>query len=170
MQGHAQGEGEDAENLQSSSNPDNATLSPAMVQISVHTADVKQVLRVFSLEVPAREKDDLTEEPIVVKLRKVSHTKSTEPGRLTESYCRRVEQATMGFDIPLRCFVSLLSCHVPRMFCKAIMKGTITATDLLVARRVTTQCFKKKPSIAFSHIAVIIVGIPFHCCPLSALS
>ncbi|KAH8101130.1 actin depolymerizing protein [Cristinia sonorae] len=39
-------------------------------KISVHTADVKQVLRVYSLEVPARDKDDLKEEPIVVKLRK----------------------------------------------------------------------------------------------------
>ncbi|PSR70594.1 hypothetical protein EW026_g1636 [Hermanssonia centrifuga] len=39
-------------------------------KISVHAADVKQVLRVFSIEVPAREKDDLKEEPIVVKLRK----------------------------------------------------------------------------------------------------
>lgn len=41
------------------------------LQISVHSADVKSVLRVFSIEVPAREKDDLKEEPIVVKLRKV---------------------------------------------------------------------------------------------------
>ncbi|KAF7795662.1 hypothetical protein EIP86_006827 [Pleurotus ostreatoroseus] len=39
-------------------------------KISVHAADVKQVLRVFSIEVPAREKDDLKEEPIVIKLRK----------------------------------------------------------------------------------------------------
>ncbi|KAI0792387.1 actin depolymerizing protein [Abortiporus biennis] len=39
-------------------------------KISVHTADVKQVLRVFSLEVPAREKDDLKLDPIIVKLRK----------------------------------------------------------------------------------------------------
>ena len=42
-----------------------------MGQISVHAADVKQVLRVYSLEVPAREKDDLKEEPIIVRLRKV---------------------------------------------------------------------------------------------------
>lgn len=41
------------------------------LQISVHAADVKQVLRVYSIEVPAREKDDLKEEPIVIKLRKV---------------------------------------------------------------------------------------------------
>ncbi|EPT02305.1 hypothetical protein FOMPIDRAFT_1022924 [Fomitopsis schrenkii] len=39
-------------------------------KISVHAADVKQVLRVYSLEVPAREKDDLKEEPIIVRLRK----------------------------------------------------------------------------------------------------
>jgi hypothetical protein len=40
-------------------------------QISVHTADVKTVFRVYSIDVPAREKDDLKEEPIVVRLRKV---------------------------------------------------------------------------------------------------
>ncbi|KAL1742550.1 hypothetical protein HDZ31DRAFT_42997 [Schizophyllum fasciatum] len=39
-------------------------------KISVHAADVKQVLRVYSLDVAAREKDDLNEEPIVKKLRK----------------------------------------------------------------------------------------------------
>ncbi|THV04685.1 actin depolymerizing protein [Dendrothele bispora CBS 962.96] len=39
-------------------------------KISVHSADVKGVLRVFSIEVAAREKDDLNEEPIVVRLRK----------------------------------------------------------------------------------------------------
>jgi len=39
-------------------------------KISVHTADVKNVLRVYSIEVPAREKEDLNEDPIVVKLRK----------------------------------------------------------------------------------------------------
>ena len=38
----------------------------------MHAADVKNVLRVFSIEVPAREKDDLKEEPIIIKLRKVS--------------------------------------------------------------------------------------------------
>ena len=43
----------------------------AVEQISVHSADVKSVLRVYSIEVPAREKDDLKEEPIIVKLRKV---------------------------------------------------------------------------------------------------
>jgi hypothetical protein len=41
-------------------------------EISVHAADVKTVLRVYSMEVPAREKDDLKEEPIIVKLRKAS--------------------------------------------------------------------------------------------------
>lgn len=48
------------------------TLCCIISQISVHAADVKQVLRVYSIEVPARERDDLKEDPIVVKLRKVS--------------------------------------------------------------------------------------------------
>ncbi|KAL4072493.1 hypothetical protein V8B97DRAFT_1917265 [Scleroderma yunnanense] len=39
-------------------------------KISVHTANVKEVLRVYSIEVAAREKDDLEEDPIVVRLRK----------------------------------------------------------------------------------------------------
>ncbi|TFK34455.1 ADF-like domain-containing protein [Crucibulum laeve] len=39
-------------------------------KISVHTADVKAVLRVFSIEVAAKEKDDVNEGPIVVRLRK----------------------------------------------------------------------------------------------------
>jgi len=39
-------------------------------KISVHAADVKQVLRVYSIEVAAREKDDLKEDPIITRLRK----------------------------------------------------------------------------------------------------
>jgi len=39
-------------------------------KISVHSADVKGVLRVFSIEVAAREKDDLNEDPIIGRLRK----------------------------------------------------------------------------------------------------
>ncbi|TFL04708.1 actin depolymerizing protein [Pterulicium gracile] len=39
-------------------------------KVSVHAADVKQVLRVYSIEVAAREKDDLKEEPIIIRLRK----------------------------------------------------------------------------------------------------
>ncbi|KAA1472041.1 ADF-like domain-containing protein [Dentipellis sp. KUC8613] len=39
-------------------------------KISVHSADVKSVLRVFSIEVAARDTDDLKEEPIIVRLRK----------------------------------------------------------------------------------------------------
>ncbi|KAF9066805.1 ADF-like domain-containing protein [Rhodocollybia butyracea] len=39
-------------------------------KISVHSADVKNVLRVYSIEVAAKEKDDLKEDPIVVRLRK----------------------------------------------------------------------------------------------------
>ncbi|KAG6897248.1 hypothetical protein C0992_003138 [Termitomyces sp. T32_za158] len=40
-------------------------------KISVQAADVKKVLRVYSIEVAAEVKDDLKEDPIVVKLRKV---------------------------------------------------------------------------------------------------
>ncbi|KAF8552089.1 ADF-like domain-containing protein [Imleria badia] len=38
-------------------------------KISVHAANVKQVLRVYSIEVAAREKDDLKEKPIISRLR-----------------------------------------------------------------------------------------------------
>ena len=41
-------------------------------QLSVQAADVKNVLRVFSIEVTASEKEQLDEEGIVVRLRKVS--------------------------------------------------------------------------------------------------
>ena len=41
------------------------------VKISVHTADVKSVFRAYAIDVPAKEKDDLKEDPIVVRLRKV---------------------------------------------------------------------------------------------------
>jgi hypothetical protein len=37
----------------------------------VHAADVKSVFRVYSMDVAAREKDDLKEDPIIVRLRKV---------------------------------------------------------------------------------------------------
>jgi len=39
-------------------------------KLSVHTADVKQVLRQFSIEVAASSKEDLEESPIVTRLRK----------------------------------------------------------------------------------------------------
>jgi len=39
-------------------------------KLSVHKADVKSVLRQFSIEVPASSTDDLNEESIVVQLRK----------------------------------------------------------------------------------------------------
>ncbi|KIJ09759.1 hypothetical protein PAXINDRAFT_87033 [Paxillus involutus ATCC 200175] len=39
-------------------------------KISVHAANVKEVLRVYSIEVAARERDDLKEDPIIVRLRK----------------------------------------------------------------------------------------------------
>jgi hypothetical protein len=40
--------------------------------VSVHTADVKKVLRSYSIDVSAHETDDLAEDPIVSRLRKVS--------------------------------------------------------------------------------------------------
>lgn len=40
-------------------------------KISVHSADVKAVLRQYSIEVAAKEKGDLEEEPIIIRLRKV---------------------------------------------------------------------------------------------------
>ncbi|GAA5899246.1 hypothetical protein JCM6882_009294 [Rhodosporidiobolus microsporus] len=39
-------------------------------KLSVHAADVKNVLRVYSIDVPASSLDDLAEAPIVVRLRK----------------------------------------------------------------------------------------------------
>ncbi|KAG5720322.1 Coactosin [Termitomyces sp. T112] len=39
-------------------------------KISVQAADVKKVLRVYSIEVAAEVKDDLKEDPIIAKLRK----------------------------------------------------------------------------------------------------
>jgi len=39
-------------------------------KISVHAADVKTVLRVYSIEVAAEKKEDLNEEPIIKRLRK----------------------------------------------------------------------------------------------------
>ncbi|KAI5479189.1 actin depolymerizing protein [Pseudohyphozyma bogoriensis] len=39
-------------------------------KVSIHTAGVKDVLRAFSIEVPASSLDDLAEDPIVTRLRK----------------------------------------------------------------------------------------------------
>jgi len=39
-------------------------------KISVHAADVKSVFRTYSIDVAAREKDDLKEDPIIARLRK----------------------------------------------------------------------------------------------------
>ncbi|KAJ3516494.1 hypothetical protein NLJ89_g1098 [Agrocybe chaxingu] len=52
------------------SNDKESTREKFILVISVHSADVKNVLRVYSIEVAAREKDDLNEDPIVVRLRK----------------------------------------------------------------------------------------------------
>lgn len=50
---------------------DDTTQGNDMRQISVHASDVKRVLRTYSLDVSASGKDDLIEEQIVARLRKV---------------------------------------------------------------------------------------------------
>lgn len=96
------------------------TLNPACgpSQISVHSADVKSVLRVFSVEVPAREKDDLKEEPIVAKLRKVCVQPGlygvldakVSPGRRRELRRRMIRSGLgQGLLLLLGCFLSFLS-------------------------------------------------------------
>jgi hypothetical protein len=64
VQGHEEGQGARAVRYI-------ATLLTSTFQISVQAADVKRVLSVYSVEVPAQSKDDLKEEPIVARLRKV---------------------------------------------------------------------------------------------------
>ena len=39
--------------------------------MTVHLATVKEVLRAYSIEVAAQDKDDLKEDPIIKRLRKV---------------------------------------------------------------------------------------------------
>lgn len=56
-----------------------------LYQVSVHAADVKRVLSVFSIEVPAREKGDVDEEHIVTRLRKV---RSVHSSAQTHGYLR----------------------------------------------------------------------------------
>ncbi|KAG6811403.1 hypothetical protein H0H92_007596 [Tricholoma furcatifolium] len=46
-----------------------AALNSASITVSVHSANVKSALRVYSIEVAAQHKDDLREESIVPKLR-----------------------------------------------------------------------------------------------------
>lgn len=65
----------------------------------MHTADVKNVLRVFSIEVAAREKDDLKEEPIVIRLRKVS-AYIFKVSRLLIEYSRLAARAMMEYSSP----------------------------------------------------------------------
>lgn len=72
----------------------------------MHVADVKQVLRVFSIEVPAREKDDLKEDPIVVKLRKVSVVRSDVQISML-IYLRLAVRAMTVFNCSKYRFVSL---------------------------------------------------------------
>lgn len=82
------------------------------VKISVHTADVKQALRVYSLEVAARDKEDLKEEPIVVKLRKVCILSDFEI--IYPDFRRRLEvQAMTVFEAlgPLSCIIPSFCQH-----------------------------------------------------------
>ncbi len=68
-------------------------------QILVHSADVENVLRVLSVEVPAREKDDLKEEPIVRKLRKVCLNPALHQSVLSNVIVARQEApATTAFS------------------------------------------------------------------------
>ena len=68
-------------------------------QVSVQTADVKQVLRTFSIDVAAREVDDLNEGPIVIRLRKVSFNRRAFciALHLEHSYYRLVVQAMTAY-------------------------------------------------------------------------
>ena len=45
----------------------------------MHAADVKSVFRAYSIDVAAREKDDLKEDPIIVRLRKVNFVPNSRP-------------------------------------------------------------------------------------------
>ena len=58
---------------------------------------MKSVLRVYSIEVPAREKDDLKEEPIVIKLRKVRPPATCDSSH-AHGLRRLGVQATMAFN------------------------------------------------------------------------
>jgi len=68
----------------------------------VHTADVKGALPVYSIEVAARERDDLKEDPIVVRLRKVRNLSELLAAYIyswTETIMVRLAaQATMAVD------------------------------------------------------------------------
>ena len=52
----------------------------------MHAASVKTVFRVYSIDVAAREKDDLKEEPIVVRLRKVIYLAEYPSRQGTDSF------------------------------------------------------------------------------------
>jgi len=69
------------------------------VQISVHAADVKTVLRVYSIEVAAEKKEDLIEEPIVKRLRKVRPPLYLVFVHSYLSSFRPAGRATMAFDL-----------------------------------------------------------------------
>ena len=73
------------------------------------------MLRVYSIEVAAREKDDLKEEPIISRLRKVS-----DAFRVPRTYApflthrRPVARAMMGFNnVPLMVYLAQCCTVVP---------------------------------------------------------
>lgn len=79
------------------------------------------MLRVYSVEVPAREKDDLKEEPIVIKLRKVRFRQFTISRSLMG--CRRPGvRATTAYN---RCTWD--GYHTAVIFVSAFSFGSTTA-------------------------------------------
>lgn len=74
------------------------------------------MLKVYSIEVPARENHDLEEEPIVVRLRKVRQARI--PFRqvhvgLTNTHGRQAVRATTVYDRSLRYVPFIVICGIP---------------------------------------------------------
>ena len=68
----------------------------------MHSADVKTVLRTFSIEVAAKDEDDLEEGPIIARLRKVCHCTLLPiyPQRTESDLVRPEELVTMASRHP----------------------------------------------------------------------
>lgn len=67
--------------------------------MSVHLADVKKVLRTYSIEVSAREADDLAEDPIVTRLRKVRLNWSISCHARFDTITRRAVLVMMVYNL-----------------------------------------------------------------------
>lgn len=67
------------------------------MKVSVQAADVKAVLPAYSIDVAASRKEDLNQEPIVARLRKVRNI-STYSVQRSFLFYRPAEQATMVFS------------------------------------------------------------------------